>query len=506
MKVANPKLTLCAFHLRNNLAQGEDEPVNNANHLWEECQRLGQKLHVPRLESLIERLQENNGQIGVSSNQDNSRYLELLQPENPLRFSAIPEGSKPQLQGEVYPLQIHDTYAVDLTLRYPYPNVDVHQLEGLNPQGCLLPNQIKASLGQTLVLFAQPEGQIQDIQEFANGCLAAILPKSEVAQFLRSPPTQGIFLGSPIFEYDNNREHPAEHCHILVWLNCNPDTEKLEAAGDYDQSLINLLCCRHKILYAYSESRWCNQQARLFYRKLEVKAKAFRQLPSEPTPKLKQLKEWLTEIPTLAFEYANYLRDIDIHRTTIQTNLINYKFWLKQLQDISIQNRDNLDFLEQLIKDTQDNFIPQINADLSYLMPSQQLFGQMIEASRGIVETEQAESDRALQNTVAIVGVGLATAAVGATVAPYIIPTEPRQPILPPFSTNHLHPLTQSLLLSLVFGVGGAVVTKGVIALIQNRGVIAGHITKLIRGNRNKTVQLSGNTQQTLPQSKKQNQ
>jgi hypothetical protein len=50
-------------------------------------------------------------------------------------------------------------------------------LEGLNPQGCLLPSQIKASLGQTLVLFAQPEGQIHDIQEFANDCLAAILPK-----------------------------------------------------------------------------------------------------------------------------------------------------------------------------------------------------------------------------------------------------------------------------------------------------------------------------------------
>lgn len=97
MKVANPKLSIYAFHLRNNLAKGEDEPVNNANHLWEECQRIGQKLHVPRLESLIERLQESNGQIGVSSNQDNSRYLELLQPKNTLKLSAIPEGSTLQL-------------------------------------------------------------------------------------------------------------------------------------------------------------------------------------------------------------------------------------------------------------------------------------------------------------------------------------------------------------------------------------------------------------------------
>jgi len=102
MKVANPKLTLYAFHLRNNFAQGEDEPVVGANQLWEQCQQLGQKLRVPRLESLIERLQDSNNasttlsnnQIGVTPSQDNSTYLELLQPENTLKFSAIPNGNK----------------------------------------------------------------------------------------------------------------------------------------------------------------------------------------------------------------------------------------------------------------------------------------------------------------------------------------------------------------------------------------------------------------------------
>jgi hypothetical protein len=240
MKVANPKLTLYAFHLRNNLAQGEDEPVNNANHLWEQCQRLGQKLHVPRLESLIERLQDSSGKIGVTPSQDDSIYLELLQPENTLKFSAIPDGSTLQIRGEVYPVQIHDTYAVDITLRYPYPNVDIHHLQDLNPRGCLLPSQIQASLGQTLVLFAQPEGYIQDIQVFAKECLEAILPKPEKERL--SPPTKGTFLGSPIFEYENNKDNPTEYFHILLWLNCHPQSQTLEEAGDYYQPLLNLLC------------------------------------------------------------------------------------------------------------------------------------------------------------------------------------------------------------------------------------------------------------------------
>jgi hypothetical protein len=466
MKVTNPKLTLYAFHLRNNLAQEEDEPVNNANHLWEQCQRLGQKLHVPRLESLIERLQDSSGKIGVTSSQENF-YQELLNPNNILNFSAIPDGSTLQLKGEVYPLQIDNTYAVDITLRYPYPNVDVHQLQGLNPQGCLLPTHIQASLGQTLLLFAQPEGDIQDIQAFAKECLEAILPKPEVEGL--SQPIKGTFLGSPIFEYENNKNNPTEHLHILIWLNCHTQTETLEEAGDYYQPLINLLCYRSKILYAYSEACWCNQQARRGSRQLEATAQEFRQLPSEPTARLKQLKEWLIEIPKNAFEYANYLRDVEVHKTTIETNIKNYRTCCNHLQDTSIKGEDNLEFLNQFINHAQDKLIQQINVDLSYLLPSQQLFGQMIEAIRGIVETEQAESDRALQNTVAIVGVGLGGAGVGISAAPYLFPQEPVQPLLLPFSTNHFHPITQSVLLSLGFGVGFAAVTWIVIYLMQKR-------------------------------------
>jgi hypothetical protein len=50
--------------------------------------------------------------------------------------------------GEIYPLRIHDTYAVDLTLRYRQL-LEIPQLCQLNPS-----DFIKASLGQTLL----PEG------------------------------------------------------------------------------------------------------------------------------------------------------------------------------------------------------------------------------------------------------------------------------------------------------------------------------------------------------------
>jgi len=61
--VKNPKLTLMAFQLRNNLALG-DEPVETADHLWEKCQELGKILNCPQLEALINRLDQHQGKIG----------------------------------------------------------------------------------------------------------------------------------------------------------------------------------------------------------------------------------------------------------------------------------------------------------------------------------------------------------------------------------------------------------------------------------------------------------
>ena len=450
MKVANPKLTLYAFHLRNNLAQGEEESVDDANHLWEQCQQLGKTLHVPRLESLLERLQDSNGKIGITSSQDNpeSNYLELLQPERLLSFSAIPNGSSLQLRGEVYPLQIHDTYAVDITLRYPYPHVEIEQLAGVNPQKFLRIAQSNSLLGQTLVLFAKPEGKLNDIPAFTDKCLTAILSESDRKNYWLS--AQGKFLGSPIVEYNNNQDNPAQPSHILIWLDCHPQTETLEAAGDYYQPLINLLCCQSKILYAHSESRWCNQQARKLYRQLDGKAKALRQLPSEPSKRLKQLKEWLTELSQTAFDYANHLRDLELHRSTIETNHENYQFWLNQLKMISLEKEDNLELWQQFISRKSEKFIEQINTDLSYLLPSQQLFQQMLDTIRGIVETEQAERDRSLEKTIQIIGVGLGAGAIVSGVV-----TQHIDKPFAPLSFNNLpHPLVLSLFWSVLATLG----------------------------------------------------
>ncbi|ODG99710.1 hypothetical protein A4S05_36940 [Nostoc sp. KVJ20] len=323
-KVAYPKLTLYAFHLKHSLAQKPKEPVKNANHLWLKCQQLAKQLSVPKLETLPELIEEAN-------NQKTSIAGEIL--KSILTFTGIQHQQNLHLSGEVNPLEIHDTYALDLTLRYPHPEIKLTDLRGLNPDDCLLSQNINASLGQTLVFFAQPVGKIDNEQEFADACVKALLSEETLRKLNIYRQHQGKLLGSSIFEYNNDADSPEAHCHLLIWLNNHDLTTELENNGKYYYPLIDLLLCRSKILYARSEAIWCHEQARSAYADLEKYKQDFKELKNQSIDiKFYEFNQWLQEIPEISFNYIDYLRDSELHRTTIQTNNKNYRLYLDKLK------------------------------------------------------------------------------------------------------------------------------------------------------------------------------
>ncbi|AFY53448.1 hypothetical protein Riv7116_0867 [Rivularia sp. PCC 7116] len=427
-KVAYPKLTLYAFHLYKNLAD-DSKPVKNSTHLWKKCQEIGKKLGIPKLESL-----------STSENQQVSN-------EDFIKFTAIKHQDN-HLNGEINRLLIHDTYALDLTFRYPQKEVVLTDLTGLNQDNCLLASNINASLGQTLVFFAQPVGIINDEKAFADACVKALISESEFNKLNLSCQGKGKLLNSSIFEYNNNSDSPQEQCHILIWLNTNQETTDLENYGEYYYPLIELLNCRHKIIYARSESRWCYQQARKKYSNLEEKVNLFNNLKDNPADsKLKEFNQWLNEIPAISFEYSRYLRDLELQRNTIQTNLRNYKIYLEKLKAIWI--KDDLEFLSSFSELAEDTFIEQINTDLAYLTPAQSLFEQLIESIRGIVEIEQTKRDRNLNTTINTLGIGFGGGAIISGVVVQHI-DKIKQPVDLSLSVNKpLHPFYASLFISI---------------------------------------------------------
>lgn len=431
-KLANPKLTLYAFHLKNSLAHEPLTSVKNTDYLWLKCQQLGQQLNVPELENLP-------AQIETINNQKTSITGEIL-PEGILPFTTIiNKNNLPSylnLSGEVNPLQIHDTYAVDLTLRYshskvqetyskdlnPEIEVKVADLKGLNKDNCLLPNNINASLGQTLVFFAKTLEEFeneQSLQNFADDCVKALITEEKFQELQIYCQNQGKLLGSPIFEYNNDADSPQQQCHILIWLNTNPQTTDVEENGEYYYPLIHLLLCRSKIKYVRHQAILCNQQARKEYSLLEKIVSEFSQIKHNIRNNLQKLQQWLIEVPELSFDYARHLRDLQAYKTTIEASLKNYRLHFDKIKKQALQ--DDLEFLSSFSKLAQNTYIKQINTDLAYLTPANNLFKQMIETIRGMVEIEQAkleeeniEREKSLEDTIQVVGVALGGGAIAA--------------------------------------------------------------------------------------------
>lgn len=386
-QIKNPSVTLFAFHLRQDLSQQLGQQRQDSDHLWQQCAKLSDPLATSGLKkTLLEKLSSDQTQ-----NSQASGYLELLPNNSRLSFQSEIQLEGSALQVTVYPVQIHDTYAVDLTLYYQEVTTSAGQFSQLNPSGCLLASNIQASLGQTLLLYAEPLDDPEQDEALANACVKAFLERTNQQ---RPAFVKGTLFGSPIFEYDNGQENPVDQCHILVWLDRHPET--VELAQKTYRSFLNLLCCRSKILFAYHQSRYCYSQARKLYSELEKKIETFKQPPTQLKERLDQFKDELTQMPLKEFNYACCLRDLEDHKTTIATNVKNYDYWLGKIRESSLKD-DQLEFLENFLNQTCQQFQNQIQVDLGHLAPARHLISQMIASIRGIVEIEQAERDRQMQ-------------------------------------------------------------------------------------------------------------
>ncbi len=232
---------------------------------------------------------------------------------------------------------------------------------------------------------------------------------------------KGQFLGSPIFEYKPIHDSVYPFNFILIWLNCCSKTQKLEAEGKYYQPLINLFCCSSKIDYVNRLSHQSNQQGRSQYRELANQLQNFQEQP------LDQLKMLLLNLQKKSLEYANSLRNLALHQTTIETNFKNYNFWVKEIESITL-SEDNIGFWQQQKIDSISLYIEQIKTDIAYLKPNQPFFQQGIDTIRGWVEIEQAEIDRKNENAaenrqhrleyfITLVSTGLAISGISSSVA-----------------------------------------------------------------------------------------
>jgi len=372
--IKNPSITLYAFHPRTDLAE---EISEDASLLWENLTKLIERLSAPNALKLSSKLLcYRNGQYDPSKEEgEKTAWLGLSEPRE-LTFSGQ------DFSGSVYPLRIHDTYTADLTLFCKDKEMEVSQLSRLNQGACLMPSHIRASLGQTLLFYAEVPANESDVRKLADECVKALLQDSNetLPPFVR----KGRLFGSPVFEYEDYTYKPLERRHILVWLCEHSRTPELAQTAYND--LMTLFFCRNKILYAFHQSRESNKDARSLYMQLEKQIGKL-DLKADPPERLKLMESLLAEMPPDEILYALHLRNLNDHRTTIKANIQNYKTSLEKIRALALTD-DDLSFFDEILDLARKTFLFQIRTDLNILAPGQQLSQQIIAGIRGIVEID----------------------------------------------------------------------------------------------------------------------
>lgn len=451
----NFTLSLYAFHLRHTLTELPGEVVADANLLWENLVKVGEgSLTFVGLKDLRSKLIcYQNGKYDPK--REIGRISERLIDAQDLDLGSLPTTESFKINANLQPFLLNDTYAVDLTLVPESPNIpiDIPQLKHFKPSS-LLPSNIQASLGQTLLIYGEVD-PTENCDTLAKKLAIALVAGTNLNP-VRSQ--QGELFGSLLFEYQaldpNEPDNPAKQCHILIVIN-NSQAATATLAGEAYDWLLNLLCSYHKILYIYQLARQRYREARTIYSDLENKIQEFNRLISENKIQLFGLKSLMGKIPKKSFDYTRCLQDLQTHRTAITTNITNYKICLENIQTIGRVNSPQSwqDFVNKDCKKWQE----QIQTDINYLTPGQELFGQFVDTIRGIVETEQTESDRSLENTIQILGIGFG----GGAIASGIFTTHIDKINLPLVQKHPLYAsLTLSIIATLIFIALGWLITK----------------------------------------------
>jgi hypothetical protein len=389
-----PTLDLFLYDLRNGLGESQDEINQN--------QAYYQKKFP---ESIHQNLFQKDTYF-------EDEYVLLTEPHI---FETI---SKPySFQGYYYPVRLSDVYGLLL-------DCSVNNEIEAQPAACFKDLKIEveqrinnqsATIGQTWMISGWlPQSDAKNPENIAKDCYQALMPDSDWKQDIEG---QGMFLGATIFELSRYRlrikespETPTniqsiqENQHVIIIL--FSDKASADELAKFYDDWMQLFEYRHKILWAYGQSRLLKQTIKNYFTAIEED----RQSINLKQPKEREFEKCRTTLIQVQNALNNYTIDLnrlEFQNRTIDINLSNYK---KRLERIEEKAGNKLEFFEKFTKVVTDKYQLQITKDAENLERSMKLLENTISAVRSRVEVAKAERDRNFQDAIAILGVGWSVA------------------------------------------------------------------------------------------------
>lgn len=410
-----PTIDLFLYDLREGFGDNDQQIQNSRYYFWRKIyhdlnnldpsirnQKLNQKLRVE----------------GAAEENAEARYVELLGAKRVRKFEA-------GLDGHYYPIQFEDTYGllVDCSGHKrdrPYLPKPIGELEDINKQiqQHIQDDALESTassmneLGRTWLIWGQLVNNQQDNQAIAEKCYTKLVNKPDWDKDLNG---KGKLLGGEIYElWRHSGNDNSKYAHVLICL--FPADDSMEsirgAISKIYFDLMRLFCFRHKIIWAYHQTRQLRKSIKADFAVIkQLTEQASNQVANA---NISALQIDLTKALEILSRYSPNLTALYYQGRTIEINLANYQKRLKKISDQSPQT--DLGFQTKFLEIIAPQYQGEIKADQERFERGLTLLQNLLEANRGRIELYQADRDRRFEQMIAIAGFGLATSQIAAAI------------------------------------------------------------------------------------------
>ncbi|MCC3418639.1 MAG: hypothetical protein JGK24_25885 [Microcoleus sp. PH2017_29_MFU_D_A] len=377
LKLVDPTLNLFSYTLKQGLGVGEPET---------------RKVYRKFLDALAEQLHQ---QLNVSFTPEQKQKFLALQEKAVADLPFTGNLNNHSVKGSYRRWNLSDNYQIlfngYVEDKYEPDKVIklIESLQYLIPK----PPQLE-NIGKTWMLSGWLEsGDDAEKEELAKQVYKCLFAKDGV------PQGSGEFLGGKVFEFWGDKIE--DNCQLLVIL--YPDEVAFKTwAREFLINGLDLLCFRHKIIWAYEKSLVLKDRLVSNYNQIV-------EMRNTSRLNLQKLMDAMGKLSEFAID-LNYL---ELQYSTIKVNLEKYEAKLAEIK-AQVRPSDDLQFLQDFLDKAKQHYPKQIQKDIDNFRPCLEILRSLTDTIRGTVEIRKAESDRTFQNIVGIVGVGLST---GGTVA-----------------------------------------------------------------------------------------
>ena len=339
--------------------------------------------------------------VRFNDNEREQEYLELTTPRKPKLNPA-----NKNLEGYYYPVRLHDVYGLQIDC-----SVDNLTEPQATDSFALIKTEIESksqpdslTIGQTWFVSGWlTEHPHQDTEAIAKSCYQNLFKEGN---WQRDLYETGTFFQGDLFELWQSQSEPRHHVVIVLF----PSREMMEKAAVLAPDWMGLLGYRHKITWAYGQSRSIKEALIKHYRKVEKNAEII-EASRDRNQNYNNLLQLLNNIQDILNQYTIDLLKLAFQKQVIDINLVNYQTRLAIIKQ-KAAGESKLKCLDKFSNLAEKKYLLQIDKDIENMQLGLRLLENNINAIRSGIELQKAERESSFQTLVTIIGTAIAGASL----------------------------------------------------------------------------------------------